>query len=90
MAACVSANPGAGGQWAAQPGELYFLDLNPVAAAWRLAALLEGQAVAVAVEAGIGVVARALEEQGPERGHDRQSCAFWACRKLNGAAMKRL
>ncbi|SPO59289.1 protein of unknown function [Pseudomonas inefficax] len=60
-AACAGANPGAGGQFAAQPGELDFADLDPAAAAGRLAALLEGQAFAVGIEAGIGVVARALE-----------------------------
>ncbi|EJT86116.1 hypothetical protein PPS11_00817 [Pseudomonas putida S11] len=67
---------GTGGQLAAQPGEPDFADLHPAAAAGRLAALLEGQAFAVGIEAGIGVVARALEQQGPERGHGGESCAL--------------
>ena len=75
-AACTRANTGVGGQLAAQPGQLNFTDLDPAAAAWRLAALLEGQAFALGIEAGVGVVARALEEQSPERGHGSESFAL--------------
>ena len=74
-AACAGANPGVGGQFATQPGQLDFTDLNPAAAARYLAALLEGQAFALGIEAGVGGVARALEEQSPERGHGGESFA---------------
>jgi len=74
-AACAGANPGVDGQLPAQPGELDFTDLDPAATAWYLATLLEGQAFALRIEAGVGVVARALEEQGPERGHGGESFA---------------
>ena len=78
----MGANPGVGGQRAAQPGKQDFFDLHPAVAAWWLAALLESQAVAVAIEACIGIVARALEEQGPERGHGVESCVLGLAAKI--------
>ncbi len=62
-AACAGANPGVGGQFATQPGQLDFTDLNPAAAARYLAALLEGQAFALGIEAGVGGVARAWKSR---------------------------
>ncbi|AFO46821.1 hypothetical protein T1E_0963 [Pseudomonas putida DOT-T1E] len=75
-ALCTGANPGFGGQFAPQPGQLNFADLHPVDAPWCLAALLEGQAFAISVKAGISVVTRPFEELSPERGHGGESFAL--------------
>jgi len=69
---------GVGGQWMVQPVEADFFDFDPTVAHWLEAALLEGLAVAIAVEQGEAAMQWAWREQRDQIAHGEVPCGVTA------------
>jgi len=67
------ADAGTWGQRLVQPAQVRLADFNPALASWRFAAVLERQADAVLIEAGVVAVAALRRKKGPQKVHGEHS-----------------